>query len=53
MAGDPRLYTPRGPLFTPGYTPLPLLRRVTEEVNVRVTEEGDSRVTERNTAPAA
>lgn len=60
MAGDPTLYIPRSPLstgraslFTPGYTPIPALRRVTEDHNPRALEsEGNYRVAERNTVLA-
>ncbi len=52
MAGDPTLYRPRAPIFTPGYSQppaLPPLRRLTEEGDYRLTEEATYRVSERNT----
>lgn len=57
MAPSTSLYTSRSPLwrgrtglFSPGYTPLPRLRRLTELKLARVLENAtDYRVAERNT----
>jgi hypothetical protein len=55
MAGDPRLYTPRAPLYTSGYTAVvAVLQRMLEDKVSRRTLEGgiDYRVAERNTTLA-
>lgn len=57
MAGNPTLFTPRLPifgsrglLFTPGFTPIPRLRRVTEDRSPRRLETaGNYRVSEQDT----